>query len=85
MHLTLLYGIGILDADTRSAAVEECYHRDLNQEEPGQETDTWAPVYLEIDGLCDATEMFLEALRASGFTGKEKRFRELPLGLRVKA
>ena len=58
--------------------MEECFQRDLNQESPGQETDTWAPVYLEIDGPCDVTDMVLKALRASGFTGKEKRFRELP-------
>ena len=48
--------------------MEECFQRDLNQESPGQETDTWALVYLEIDGPCDVTDMVLKALRASGFT-----------------
>ena len=43
--------------------------------------DTWEAVYLEVrvEGPCDVTDMVLKALQASGFTGKEKRFRELPL------
>ena len=59
--------------------MEECFQRDLNQESPGQETDTWLPAYIEIDEIEDVTDMVLEALQASGFTGKEKRFHELPI------
>ena len=41
--------------------------------------DTPEAAYIEeIEGLCDMTAMVEMALKASGFTGKEKRFRELP-------
>ena len=46
----------------------ECFQRDFNQESPGQETDTWAHAYPEIDGPCDVTDMVFKALQASGFT-----------------
>ena len=42
------------------------------------EADTWEVAYIEIEEPCDMTDMVDKALKASGFTGKEKRFRELP-------
>ena len=39
---------------------------------------TWEAAYIEIEEPCDVMDMVDQALRASGFTGKEKRFRELP-------
>ena len=38
----------------------------------------WEAAYIEIEEPCDMTAMVDKALKASGFTGKEKRFRELP-------
>jgi hypothetical protein len=40
--------------------------------------DTRGAAYIEIEELCDMTAMVDQALKASGFTGKEKWFRELP-------
>jgi hypothetical protein len=40
--------------------------------------DTWEAAYIEIEEPCDVTAKVDKALKASGFTGKEKRFRELP-------
>jgi hypothetical protein len=40
--------------------------------------DRWEAAYIEIEEPCDMVEMVEKALKASGFTGKEKRFRELP-------
>jgi hypothetical protein len=41
------------------------------------ELEVWAQV-VEIDDLEDVTDMVDFALHASGFTGDEKQFRELP-------
>jgi cell division protein FtsB len=40
--------------------------------------DSWEGAYIEIEEACDMTAMVDEALKASGFTGKEKQYRELP-------
>jgi hypothetical protein len=64
--------------DTRKAAAEEGFHLDIDQLSPGAETDPWEEMDIEVDALSDVTDMVEQALQASGFTGKEKRFRELP-------
>ena len=38
----------------------------------------WEAAYIDIEEPCDMTAMVDKALQVSGFTGKEKRFRELP-------
>lgn len=41
--------------------------------------DAWEAAYIEIEEPCDLTDMVYKALKASGFTGNEMRFRrELP-------
>ena len=42
------------------------------------QADQWEEAYIEIEDLFDVTAMVDKALKASGLTGKEKRFRELP-------
>jgi len=62
-----------------SAAAEAGFQCDTRQLSSGDETDTCEEFFLEVDSLDDGTDMVRQALQASGFTGKEKRFRELPL------
>ena len=38
----------------------------------------WEAAYIDIEEPCDMTAMVGKALKASGFTGKEKWLRELP-------
>jgi hypothetical protein len=62
---------------TKAASAEACLQREIDPELLS-EIATWEAVHLEIDGPDDVTDMVFTALRASGFTGKEKRFHELP-------
>jgi hypothetical protein len=62
---------------TKAASAEACLQREIDPE-LFSEIATWEAVHLEIDGPDDVTDMVFTALRASGFTGKEKRFHELP-------
>jgi hypothetical protein len=63
--------------NTRSAEAVAYFMRDLDPECQA-EIDTWEAICLEIDEADDVTEMVFEAVRASGFTGREPQFRELP-------
>lgn len=40
--------------------------------------DVWGAAYIDVEEPSDVTAMVDKALKASGFTGKEKRFQELP-------
>ena len=50
--------------------MEECFQGlpCSRQETDTWDPDTWAPAYIEIDGIEDVTDMVLKALQASGFT-----------------
>jgi len=78
MKTTMAGRLRHLVRDTRNAVAEEGFQRDFQRLEAGDETDSWEGLYLEVEELNDVTDMVVQALQASGFTGNEKRFRELP-------
>ena len=57
---------------------ESCAQQDKATRHIKMQDATEAAYIDEIGEPCDMTAMVGKALKASGFTGKEKRFRELP-------